>query len=195
MASHALLRSIPKPFSASSSSACLSSLRHYTNPALSSSLLMDIPDRKLKYIPKSGTYPLGFKVAAAHAGVKSSNKTGYPDVALISSVAETKCTAAAVFTTNKFQAAPVQVSREILEARAGEGVKSVIINSGCANAVTGRKGIEDARSMVKKVNEVAKAGEDAKNPEDSSLVMSTGVIGQLCESCSLFKYAIDLSIY
>ncbi|KAI5303263.1 hypothetical protein KEM56_007735 [Ascosphaera pollenicola] len=176
MASHALLKSIPK---ASLKQASCLSVRHYTNPALSTSLQMDIPDRKLKYIPKSGTYPLGFKVSAVHAGVKASNKNGYPDIALITSVAETPCTAAAVFTTNKFQAAPVQVSREILETKVGKGVKSVIINAGCANAVTGRKGIEDAKSMVKKVDELAGSEGNASNASDSSLVMSTGVIGQL----------------
>ncbi|KAI5284117.1 hypothetical protein KEM52_003069, partial [Ascosphaera acerosa] len=165
-------------------------VRHYTNPALSTSLQMDIPDRKLRHIPTSGTYPQGFKVGAAHAGVKASNRPGgaggngsvHPDVALLASVAATPCAAAAVFTTNKFQAAPVQVSREVLRARQGRGVGSVVINAGCANAVTGKKGIEDARAMARQAEgqlQGKRADADADAEAESSLVMSTGVIGQL----------------
>lgn len=139
-------------------------VRNYSAP-----LEMAIPQSKKKYIPSSGTYPKGFSVSGTHVGVKASN-TKYPDLALISS--ETPCSAAAVFTTNKFQAAPVQVSRETLRSRQGQGIRSVVINSGCANAVTGKGGVEDAVGMGAKV--------DACNGlnEPSTLVMSTGVIGQ-----------------
>ncbi|PGH18249.1 arginine biosynthesis ArgJ, mitochondrial [Helicocarpus griseus UAMH5409] len=145
----------------------LGQVRHYALPA-------EIPASKQKYIPSSGTYPKGFVVAGAHAGVKESN-TRFPDVALICS--ETPCSAAAVFTTNKFQAAPVQVSKQVLEARGGEGIRAVVINSGCANAVTGKGGLEDAKSMSAKVDECI--GAPSSGTQDtSSLVMSTGVIGQ-----------------
>lgn len=130
---------------------------------------MAIPASKRKFIPSSGSYPKGFVVSGTHVGVKASN-TKFPDLALISS--ETPCSAAAVFTTNKFQAAPVQVSRDIIKTRQGQGIRSVVINSGCANAVTGKGGLEDAVSMGKKVDEC-----DGLN-EPSTLVMSTGVIGQ-----------------
>lgn len=128
-----------------------------------------IPDHKRKHIPSSGTYPKGFRVSGTHVGVKASN-TKYPDLALISS--DEPCAAAAVFTTNKFQAAPVQVSRATLNQRKGEGVRSVVINSGCANAVTGRGGLEDAQNMGAKVDECTGAS------DSSTIVMSTGVIGQ-----------------
>ncbi|RAO71741.1 uncharacterized protein BHQ10_007753 [Talaromyces amestolkiae] len=129
-----------------------------------------IPEPKRKHIPSSGTYPKGFRVSGTHVGVKASN-TKYPDLALISS--DEPCTAAAaVFTTNKFQAAPVQVSKLTLEQRKGNGIQSVVINSGCANAVTGKGGLEDARSMATKVDECNGTS------EPSTLVMSTGVIGQ-----------------
>lgn len=128
-----------------------------------------IPESKRKYVPSSGTYPKGFRVSGTHVGVKASNSK-FPDLALISS--EVPCSAAAVFTTNKFQAAPVQVSRAILDKRQGQGIRSVVINSGCANAVTGKGGLEDAWSMGAKVDECD--GLD----EPSTLVMSTGVIGQ-----------------
>lgn len=139
-------------------------VRYYSAP-----LEMAIPPSKKKYIPSSGTYPKGFLVSGTHVGVKASN-TKFPDLALISS--EVPCSAAAVFTTNKFQAAPVQVSRETLRKRHGQGIRSVVINSGCANAVTGRAGLEDAANMGKKVDKCNGL------KEESTIVMSTGVIGQ-----------------
>ncbi|KAK2761172.1 hypothetical protein FQN54_001693 [Arachnomyces sp. PD_36] len=142
-------------------------IRHYSAPLDSS-----VPASKQKFIPTSGTYPKGFQVSAAHVGVKESN-TRFPDLALITS--ETPCSAAAVFTTNKFQAAPVQVTKSMLQRRNGEGVRSVVINSGCANAVTGKQGFEDAKSMGEKVDECNGISEDG----GSTIVMSTGVIGQL----------------
>lgn len=139
-------------------------VRYYSAP-----LDMAIPQAKKKFIPSSGTYPKDFLVSGTHVGVKASN-TKFPDLALISS--ETPCSAAAVFTTNKFQAAPVQVSRDTLQSRQGQGIRSVVINSGCANAVTGKGGLEDAVSMGGTVDEC----NGLKDP--STLVMSTGVIGQ-----------------
>lgn len=131
---------------------------------------MDIPPSKQKHVPTSGTYPQGFLVASAYAGVKASSTK--PDVALICS--RSPCSGAAVFTTNKFQAAPVQVSKEALEARGGDGVQAVVVNSGCANAVTGKGGVDDAKAMAKRVDELE--GNDERQP--GTLVMSTGVIGQ-----------------
>jgi glutamate N-acetyltransferase/amino-acid N-acetyltransferase len=136
-----------------------------------------IPPARKKYVPTSGTYPLGFKAGSAHVGVKASN-TRFDDLALIAS--DTPCAGAAVFTTNKFQAAPVTVSRDMLKKRKGEGVRAVIVNSGCANAVTGRGGIEDAISMGKETDNCFI--EDNNGEDDGqgsrSVVMSTGVIGQ-----------------
>ena len=140
--------------------------RHYSAP-----LEMAIPPAKEKYVPKSGTYPKDFRVSGTHVGVKKSN-TRFPDLALISS--DIPCSAAAVFTTNKFKAAPVQVSKETLNKVRGQGIRSVVINSGCANAVTGRAGREDATRMGKKVDECLGVGDDG----NATLVMSTGVIGQ-----------------
>lgn len=136
-----------------------------------------IPPAKRKYVPTSGTYPLGFKAGSAYVGVKASN-TRFDDLALIAS--DTPCAGAAVFTTNKFQAAPVTVSRDMLKKRKGEGIRAVIINSGCANAVTGRGGIEDAMSMGKETDSCFT--HDNSSSDDGqgsrSVVMSTGVIGQ-----------------
>jgi glutamate N-acetyltransferase/amino-acid N-acetyltransferase len=146
-----------------------SQVRYYAAPGEGT-----VPLAKKKYVPTSGTYPLGFKAGSAYVGVKASNKR-FDDLALIAS--DTPCAGAAVFTTNKFQAAPVTVSRDMLKKREGEGVRAVIINSGCANAVTGRGGIEDAISMGKETdNCFTEAKDDGHGSR--SVVMSTGVIGQ-----------------
>ena len=135
-----------------------------------------IPAAKKKYIPSTGTYPLGFKAGSAHVGVKASN-TRFDDLALIAS--DAPCAGAAVFTTNKFQAAPVTVSRDLLKSRKGEGIRSVIINSGCANAVTGKGGIEDAKLMGRETDQAfVKDSNGEDDGQSRSIVMSTGVIGQ-----------------
>lgn len=130
-----------------------------------------IPAAKQKYVPSSGTYPKGFVASGTHVGIKATN-TRFPDLAIIAS--EKPCSAAAVFTKNKFQAAPVTRSRETLERRSGEGLRGIVINSGCANAVTGKGGLEDATSMARALDS------QFKPPSDPSgtLIMSTGVIGQ-----------------
>lgn len=130
-----------------------------------------IPAAKRKYVPTSGTYPRGFLISGTHVGVKPTN-TRFPDLALITS--ETPCSGAGVFTKNKFQAAPVVISREVLHKRSGEGLRAIIINSGCANAVTGKGGLEDAASMSSAVDTCFKPGLSPSG----TLVMSTGVIGQ-----------------
>ncbi|CAI4210482.1 unnamed protein product [Parascedosporium putredinis] len=137
--------------------------RHYSAPANNS-----IPAAKKKYVPTSGTYPQGFDASGTIVGVKPGNTTK-PDLALISS--HLPCSAAAVFTKNKFQAAPVTFSRDLLKKKSNHGIRSVLINSGCANAVTGKGGLEDAKLM---------AGEADKSlgSHEATVVMSTGVIGQ-----------------
>lgn len=145
-------------------------LRYYSAPTDGA-----IPAAKQKYIPTTGTYPKGFLVSGTHVGVKPSNKSS-PDLAFLAS--ETPCNAAAVFTKNKFQAAPVTVSRNMLKRRSNTGIRSVIVNSGCANAVTGKGGLEDAESMGIKADKCFDAPEDGNG--SSTIVMSTGVIGQRC---------------
>jgi len=125
---------------------------------------------KARHVPQHGTYPMGFKTGGFHCGVK---KHGGLDLALLRST-EKECNAAAVFTRNLFQAAPVQVSKETLEVSKGIGVSGLVVNSGCANAITGQGGLRDAQAMrdcFDKASSVQRAG-------GSSLVMSTGVIGQ-----------------
>jgi glutamate N-acetyltransferase / amino-acid N-acetyltransferase len=109
--------------------------------------------------------PAGFRAAGVSAGIKASGK---PDLALI--VSDRPATAAAVFTTNKAQAAPVLVSREHLTVSGGTA-RAIITNSGCANACTGEDGLLVARGMAAET--AALIGCTA----DEVLVASTGVIG------------------
>ncbi|RDW89624.1 arginine biosynthesis bifunctional protein ArgJ [Coleophoma cylindrospora] len=146
----------------------ISHVRNYSAPLDST-----VPAAKQKYIPTSGSYPKGFLVSGTHVGVKATNKST-PDLAFLAS--EIPCAAAAVFTKNKFQAAPVTVSRNMLKRRNNTGVRSIIVNSGCANAVTGKGGMEDAEKMGEEADKCFEQPQDGKG--GSSIVMSTGVIGQ-----------------
>jgi glutamate N-acetyltransferase / amino-acid N-acetyltransferase len=109
--------------------------------------------------------PLGFRAAGVSAGIKAN---GAPDLALI--VSDTPATAAAVFTTNKAQAAPVLVSRDHLD-RGGHVARAVVVNSGCANACTGDDGLQVANAMA------AETARLVGCPAEQVLVASTGVIG------------------
>lgn len=108
------------------------------------------------------TAPRGFRAAAVAAGIK----TDALDLALL--VADWGCSAAAVFTTNRAQAAPVIVSREHLR---GGQARAVVVNAGCANAATGEQGLADAREMA-----AVTARELGCRPHEV-VVASTGVIG------------------
>ena len=141
----------------------LKQARRYSAPAHGS-----IPTAKKKYVPKSGTYPKGFRVSGINVGVKPGNTTK-PDVAFVTS--DQPCSAAAVFTKNKFQAAPVTFSRDLLKSKKNRGIQNVIVNSGCANAVTGKGGLEDAAKMAQEADKCV-------GNEGATIVMSTGVIGQ-----------------
>jgi glutamate N-acetyltransferase/amino-acid N-acetyltransferase len=111
------------------------------------------------------TTPLGFRAAGVSAGIKVN---GGSDLALV--VSETAATAAAVFTTNRAQAAPVVVSREHIE-RAGGLARAIVVNSGCANACTGDEGISVAQEMAAETARLLGCS------ADQVLVASTGVIG------------------
>lgn len=129
-------------------------------------------DKYSRFVPTSGKYPKGFNVGGIHCGVKKDGKSF--DLALVTS--DLPCTAAAVFTKNVFKAAPVVASRKVLDDKDGQGIRGIVANSGCANAVTGKGGLEDAEAMGRAVDELL--GE----AKASTIIMSTGVIGQRCGS-------------
>jgi glutamate N-acetyltransferase / amino-acid N-acetyltransferase len=114
------------------------------------------------------TAPAGFSAAGVYAGIKPPTHAWPLDVMLLT--ADTPVSAAAVFTTNKTQAAPVVVSRSNLDLSGGRA-KAIVCNSGCANACTGDAGMGVARSTVDFV-----AQKVGCRPEEV-LVASTGVIG------------------
>jgi glutamate N-acetyltransferase / amino-acid N-acetyltransferase len=107
----------------------------------------------------------GFRFAGLAAGIK---KTGLPDLAL--AVADAPVACAALFTENLVQAAPVRIARERL---ASGRATAVLVNSGNANACTGKPGFEAALSASGAV-----AGALGL-PVEQVLPASTGVIGQL----------------
>jgi glutamate N-acetyltransferase/amino-acid N-acetyltransferase len=113
----------------------------------------------------SVTAPKGFTAAGVAAGIKPS---GALDVALVAG--DDDLVAAAVFTRNRAAAAPVLVSREQLARK--QTMRAVVLNSGCANAATGARGIADARAMLN-----AAASAVGCSHEDV-LVCSTGGIGK-----------------
>lgn len=125
--------------------------------------------------------PKGYLLTGIHAGVKKP-KPASPtplDLALVLSTSPHPTSAAACFTLNAFRAAPVLVSREVLQNSGGRA-RAVVVNSGCANAVTGKKGIQHAWGMVKAGDAVLVShGFRPQSASQSSetLVMSTGVIG------------------
>jgi len=107
----------------------------------------------------------GFLCAATACGLKKSREL---DLAIVWS--ERHCTAAGVFTTNRVKAAPVVLDRQTLLASASR-IRAVVANAGCANAVTGERGLADARRMA------SLAAEAVEARPDEVLVLSTGVIG------------------
>ncbi len=103
----------------------------------------------------SVTAPQGFRAAGVAAGLKSS---GDPDVALVVNDGPDDA-AAAVFTTNRFPAAPVLWSRQVL---ADGRVRAVVLNSGGANACTGPAGFGDTHATAEHVAAGPRAGRDRR---------------------------------
>src|SRR6185437_9183391 len=127
---------------------------------------------KFKVVPGAVIAPKGFKAAGVFCDIKrlgtgkGSNKGVKRDLALI--VSETSATVAGMFTTNQICAAPVKVCLE----RVKRGTAQVIaVNSGNANACTGKQGMADAREMAGFTERALIL------PKGSALVGSTGRIG------------------
>ncbi|GAB3622233.1 bifunctional glutamate N-acetyltransferase/amino-acid acetyltransferase ArgJ [Mariniluteicoccus endophyticus] len=109
------------------------------------------------------TAPKGFVAAGVAAGIKAS---GNKDLALVVNEGP-DLTAAAVFTSNRIQAAPVRWSKEVCDG----SLKAVVLNSGGANACTGQPGYADSRATAE---EVARA---LSCEATDVAVCSTGLIG------------------
>ena len=128
-------------------------------------------DIKIRAVEGGVTAAAGFKAAGIHAGFRKNPER--LDYALV--VPDKPCPGAGVFTTNRFCAAPVQVSRANLGgADKGYGIiAGVSINSGNANAATGETGLACARETCSIASQVIGC-----EPQQI-LVASTGVIGQI----------------
>ena len=122
--------------------------------------------------------PKGYLLTGVHAGVKKIRPGAPPplDLAVVLSTSSRPTAAAACFTLNTFRAAPVVVSRDVL-LQSGGRARAIVVNSGCANAVTGKQGTEDAWSMVRAGDALLRSHGVSSDETNETLVMSTGVIG------------------
>ena len=118
----------------------------------------------MKQIEGGVTAAKGFQAAGVEAGVKYKNRK---DMALVYSTVP--CKAAGTFTTNVVKAAPVLWDKKLVET--SPYVQAVVVNSGVANACTGKQGLDCCEAESKC------AGELLGIPAEAVLVASTGVIG------------------
>lgn len=109
--------------------------------------------------------PLGFRFAAVTAGIKAS---GNPDFAV--AVADRPASAAAMFTSNQIQAAPITIGRRHLQ-RSGGHVRVVAVNSGNANCATGEVGLAACEQVCRAAAETFGCSGHEVFPS------STGIIG------------------
>ncbi len=123
--------------------------------------LIDVPDGTI-------TTPRGFLAGATATGIREDSAPGHLDLALLFS--ERRCPAAAVYTTNRFQAPPLRLTQRHL---ADGHARAVIVNTGCANSLTGEQGTRDAQEMAELA--AAKLGIAVED----IVVASTGVTGWL----------------
>ncbi len=133
----------------------------------------------LPAVERRAVMPGGFVAGGLSAGIKAS---GRPDLAVVATApaadgSRPAAAAAAVFTPNRFAAAPVLVSRRHLAATepAGDGrygwATGIVSTSGCANAATGAAGLADQETVA------ARLAEHLGTGADTILTLSTGVIG------------------
>jgi len=128
----------------------------------------------------SVTAPLGFRAAGVEAGLKTS---GERDVAVVINDGPSRA-AAAVFTTNRVQAAPVKWTRQVVS---GGRVRAVVLNSGGANACTGPLGFQDTHATAERL---ALALQDSAG---EIAVCSTGLIGERLPMDKLLP-AVDAAV-
>ena len=127
---------------------------------------------KFKVVLGSVVAPQGFLASGVFCDIKrlgtgkGSNKGQKRDLALI--VSEVPAIVAGMFTTNQICAAPVKVCAERVQAGTAQ---AIVVNSGNANACTGKQGMKDARAMT------ALVAKQLHIPDEHILVGSTGRIG------------------
>ncbi|TVM03874.1 MAG: hypothetical protein CV087_03125 [Candidatus Brocadia sp. WS118] len=131
--------------------------------------MSNTPKRKLRNVEVSTTgcivAPRGFQAGSTYCGIKIAKDS--LDLGIIFS--EYPATGTALFTTNQIYAAPVKLSRKIIQKGR---IRAFVVNSGNANACTGDQGYKDAEEMVRI------AARYLKISEDELLIASTGIIGR-----------------
>jgi glutamate N-acetyltransferase/amino-acid N-acetyltransferase len=143
----------------------------------------------LKKIPGSVVAPRGFRASGVFCDIKrlgtgkGSDKGQKLDLALL--VSDCPAAVAGMFTTNQVCAAPVKVC--LSRMRPGRA-QAIIINSGNANACTGKQGLKDALEMV------GFAEEALKLPKGTALVASTGRIGMMLPMDNVRSGIIDSAV-
>ncbi len=118
----------------------------------------------MKCIDGGITAAIGFEAASTAAGIKYQGRT---DMALIYS--KKPCVCAGTFTSNVVKAACVQWDMDIVKSE--RPLQAVVINSGIANACTGKEGFDACEATARGVEKVLSV------PYDTVAVASTGVIG------------------
>ncbi|WP_128896384.1 bifunctional glutamate N-acetyltransferase/amino-acid acetyltransferase ArgJ [Longirhabdus pacifica] len=113
----------------------------------------------------SVTSPEGFSAGGMHSGLRRSKRH---DLGVL--YCDVPATTAAVYTTNLFQAAPLQVTQKSIAV--SNQLQAVVVNSVNANACTGKQGELDALAMRSKTADMFKV------EEHHVAVASTGVIGE-----------------
>ncbi len=123
----------------------------------------DILTNKFAILEGGITTPRGFTAGGIHCGIKRSR----PDLAWC--LSQVPATAAGVYTKNLFKAAPLLVSQASIDVE--QKLQGVLVNSGVANACTGKQGVEDAFEMRRLL------ADRLQLPHHYIAVASTGVIG------------------
>lgn len=130
----------------------------------------------MKIVEGTIASPIGFYADGKHCGLKKKRN----DIGMIYS--EVPAQAAAVFTTNKVEAAPITLTKEAVK----DGVlQAIVVNSGNANACTGKQGLKDAIEM----QQITARKYSIKTTDVA--VASTGIIGKPM-NMELIKKGIDL---
>ncbi len=117
----------------------------------------------MQWVSGGVTAAKGFRASGVSAGIKTSRK---PDLSLV--VSDAPSTAVGVFTVNRVKAAPVVISQARLRRSRAQ---AVLLNSGCANCMTGRSGYADALALGRAVARTLPLD------EADVLLASTGLIG------------------
>lgn len=109
--------------------------------------------------------PLGYKYAAVKSGLKNNDY----DLSVI--ISTKPANFSALYTKNKLKAAPVIYSKKYTKNK----LKAIVLNSGCANSITGEEGFNDALNIAEKAAEIFNC------KKENVLLASTGIIGERIE--------------